>query len=538
MNKLFEAVARTFGLVLKTEQPKGALESIDIDHEDGATEVVSPYGGIVGFSSDLYQLPVTEVELIKTYRTLSMTSDMDRALNEIRNEIFIFNVPDKKAIEIAFDESERNKLSKSLMDKIRQEYDTIYNLLEFQRKGLEIFDRWYIDGRLFLHKIVDKNKLKDGLQKVIHIDPLRIRRIVEYPQPNTDGVYDLNQIKLYYVFSDVSDVFGSKLSRCMIINKDAIAYSDSGIYEQDSGFPLSYLWKSIVPYNNMKMMEEALMVYRVVRSPERRVFYINVGNLSKSKAEQYIQELMAKFKNKLVYDSKTGRVIDRKNIISMVEDYWLPRRDDNKGTEIQSLPGATNLGSVDDVEIFKKKFAESTNIPPSRLREDTPAFTFGRSPEISRDEYRFKKFLDRLRNRFMTVFDDLLKTQLILKNIIVDSDWEDIRKCITWIYTEDNNMVQWKEAEILNSKIESVTAIDPFVGKYFTREWVLQNVMKISDDLVEDMLEDALEDAKKFAPPEESPIPGEPPAQIGMGTIPPEEEPEAVQPAEEEEPNQ
>jgi hypothetical protein len=504
--KLFEIISRTFGFTLKTDKPKSNLEALDINHEDGSTEIVSPYGGIMSLTTDTYQLPVSEVELIKTYRTLALTSDVDRVLNEIRNEIFIFDVPDKKAIDISFNtNNDQKSLSKSTIQKIKAEYDTIYEILDFQRKGLELFDRWYIDGRLFLHKIVNKDKLKEGIQKVIRIDPLKIRRIVEYPQPNTEGVYDLSQIKTYYVFSDIGDVFSeNRTYRYMIISKDAMAYCDSGIYDYATGAALSNLWKMVVPYNNMKMMEEALLIYRVVRSPERRAFYISTGNLSKTKAEQYIKELMNRFKNKLVYDSRTGTVVDRKNVMSMVEDYWLPRREDGKGTEIQPLPGATNLGTIDDVELFKKKFLDASNIPASRFKDEVASFTFGRTAEISRDEYRFKKFLDRLRNRFVMLFEDLLKTQLLLKNIITETDWDAIKKSIVWVYAEDNNFVQWKEAEVLNSKIETMVSIDPLVGKYFDRTWVLRNVMKMTDDKeIEDLLVLATKDFEALNPPEE-----------------------------------
>jgi hypothetical protein len=508
MNLLFEEIYRTFGLELKTPKPKGSLESIDIDHEDGATEVMaSAAGGIVGLSFDMFQIPTNEVELIKTYRTLSLTSDVDRILTEIRNEIFVFDEFGKKAIDIEFNsENKKPLISKSVMEKIKVEYDVIYNILDFQKKGLELFDRWYIDGRIFLHKIVDKDNLKDGIQKIIYIDPLKIKRVVEYPQTDQNGIYDLNKIKTYYVFSDIANVFSTtKLSRFMVINKDAIAYSDSGIYDFNTGAALSYLWKTIVPYNNMRMMEEALLVYRVVRSPERRAFYISVGNLSKPKAEQYIKELMAKFKNKLVYDARTGTIVDRKNVMSMVEDYWLPRRDDGKGTEIQTLPGATNLGTIDDVDLFRKKFLESSNIPIGRFKDETATFVFGRSTETSRDEFRFKKFLDRLRNRFTLVLEDILKTQLILKNIIVDTDWEDVKKSMYWVFAEDNNFVQWKEAEVLNSRLESVASIDPFVGKYFTRMWVMKNVMRMGDDEAQKLIEEADEEKEFLTPVESTP---------------------------------
>lgn len=543
MNTLFEEIYRTFGLELKTPKPKGSLESIDIDHEDGATEVMaSAAGGIVGLSFDMFQIPTNEVELIKTYRTLALTSDVDRILTEIRNEVLVFDEFGKKAVDIEFNsDDDKPPISKSVMEKIKVEYDNIYNLLDFQKKGIELFDRWYIDGRLFLHKIVDKNKLKDGIQKIVYIDPLKIKKVVEYPQPDQQGVYDLNKIKTYYVFSDIANVFSTtKLSRFMVINKDAIAYSDSGIYDFNTGAALSYLWKTIVPYNNMRMMEEALLVYRVVRSPERRAFYISVGNLSKPKAEQYIKELMAKFKNKLVYDAKTGTIVDRKNIMSMVEDYWLPRRDDGKGTEIQTLPGATNLGTIDDVDLFRKKFLESSNIPSGRFKDESATFVFGRSVEISRDEYRFKKFLDRLRNRFVLVLEDLLKTQLILKNIIIEEDWDDIKKYMYWIFTEDNNFVQWKEAEVLNSRLESMAAVDPFVGKYFTRAWVMKNVMRMGEDEAQKLMDEADKEKELLEPalPEgmpgggEEPLEAEPPTET-TDNADAEEPPEEPMPDEE-----
>jgi hypothetical protein len=536
---IYNSIKSVFGIELKEVKPKGKLESIDLQHEEGSTEVISSTGGgIIGYASDLFAVPTIEVEQIKTYRSLAILSDFEKALNEIRNEVLVFDDINQKAIDLSFNETDKSKiLSKKMMDKIKDEYDFLYSLLEFQKKGLEFFDRWYIDGRLFLQKIVDKGNEKDGIKKVIRIDPLKIRRVVEYPQPNVEGVYDLSLVKVYFSFSDTHDVFNTKVSRNMIIQKDAIAYIDSGIYDLTTNSALSYLYKSIVPYNNMKMMEEALMVYRVVRSPERRVFYINVGNLSKPKAEQYMQELMARFKNKLVYDSKTGTMLDRKNVLSMVEDYWLPRRDDGKGTEIQPLPGATNLGSIDDVELFKTKFLESTGIPTSRFKDEAPTMMFGRSTEMSRDEFRFKKFLERLRNRFVTIFEDLLRTQLILKNIIVAEDWDEIKESIIWIYAEDNNFVQWKEAEQLNSKLESLAAADPFVGKYFTRAWIMKNIMKMSDDEIEELLEAAEEEAEKFAPqvPPEENVPATNGGE-GVGN-PPESQTEPTDTTDEEEPN-
>lgn len=927
---LFESVMTSFGFELKKNQPKGTLETVEIVREDGSAEIFSE-GGVLGFSANLYQIPTNEAELIRTYRSLAKTSDVDRILNEVRNEIFIFDVPDKKAIDINIKTTEKTKISPALIKKIKDEFDNIYNILDFQKKGLEYLDSFYIDGRIYLQKIVESNNIKKGIQKIVKIDALKMRKMVKYPEPNKQGVFDSNKIEHFFIFSDTIDLYNSslQLSRVMQMSNDSVSYADSGIYDEITGAPLSYLWKSIVPYNNMKMMEEALLIYRVVRSPERRVFYINVGNLSKPKAEQYIKDLMNRFKNKLVYDSKTGSIVDRKHVMSMVEDYWLPRRDDGKGTEIQTLPGAclsldtkiplldgrvisireiekeindnkelwayscnpttggfapgiitwagttrknetvmeiildndekiictldhkfplkngikteakdlqigdnlyplytkkqklggnntyiqlfendskkwefvhrlvskkhpriakysgepqrtvihhedfnrynnnpnnllimessdhiqlhkdygftleqcikgglatakkrkqdleyskkmldifyekclpsfhtkeswekisksltgkkktqehieklisclkrgnktfidklkndidfyktwnqncinawtndrrdaaskrmsernkttidhvknhdktriefpnindfiedikycssvsemtlkllnnsvfnnkfitlnkdktnvnfnfiltdnllrkwikmsgfanvyefrqfikyknhkiksirildekmdvgtitidgneiyhdwhtfaldagvytynSNLSSIDDVELFRKKFAESTNIPTSRLRDDAGPMVFGRTADISRDEYRFRKYLDRIRNRFVVIFEDLLRTQLLLKNIIVDSDWRDIKNSIEWIYAEDNNFVEWKESEVLNNRLETLGRADAFVGRYFTREWVLKTIMKMDDDTIKTMLKGADEQASK-----------------------------------------
>lgn len=494
---ILEKILDRFGLELKTPKETRTLESIEIEKIDGAKEIPATQAGIFSFVADYYSVPKTEIDQLKTCRNLATVSEVERALNEIYNEVLIFDSPDKRAIEIDFyfgsDPQDEKKVSDKLMKKIRKEYHNLYNLLDFQKRGLKLFSQFYVDGKLFLQKIIDKNKPKDGIQKVIRIDPMKIKRVVEYPQPSPEGVYDLAKIKIYFVYSDTINVYGEKANKCLIINNDVIAYTDSGIYDQETGMVLSYLWKTIIPYNNMKLMQDSLIVYRVVRSPERRVFYISVGNLSKPKAEQYIKELMTKFKNKLVYDIKSGSISDRKNVLSMVEDYWLPRRDDGKGTEITTLPGASNIGEITDVELFRKIFLESLNVPVSRFKDDqTSLLSFGRSnTEINQEEYRFKKFLDRLRNNFVVIFEDLLRTQLILKNIITSEDWDDIKESILWIYAEDNNFVEWKESEILNSKLQTLQQMDSFVGKYFSKQYILKKIFKMSDDEIEDILEDA-----------------------------------------------
>lgn len=483
-------ILQNFGISDPEKKPQ-VLKSVDIERDDGSKEIVN-FGGIFGLSTDLSDVPKNEVDLIRTYRKIAKNSDVEKAINEIMNEIFVFDDPYKKAVDITFNTTEnekRLKISDDLMNKIRAEFDMIYSILNFQRKGSDLFSSWYIDGRLFLHKIVDSKNQKNGIKKIIKLDPTKIRKIVEYPTPDQEGVYNLDDVKRYYIYSDANDVFGKiETKRVFHMTSESIAYSDCGIYDDDGNFPLSYLWKVITPFNNMKMMEDSLIVYRVVRSPERRVFYIGVGNLSKPKAEEYIRNLMNKFKSKLVYDSNTGLIVDRKNVMSMVEDYWIPRRDDGKGTEISTLQGGNALSSIDDVVLFQKKFKESLNVPASRLKDDEPNVVFGRTTEISRDEYRFRKFIDRLRNRFVLIFEDLLRTQLILKNIITIDDWDIIKDHISWVYLEDNNFVQWKEAELINSQIDSISTADNLVGKYFDRRWVLKNIMKKSDEEIDKML--------------------------------------------------
>lgn len=502
MNILLEAILNKFGLELKHSNPK-TLESVDIEKVEGAIEGPPNQSGIFSYITDYYSVPKNDVEQIKTCRNLSVIAEIERALNEIYNEIFIFDATEKRAVDIDFyfatDTEDSKKISESLIDKIRQEYIALYNILDFQKRGTKLFSHWYVDGKLFLQKIVDKNNPKNGIQRVIRIDPIKIKKVVEYPKPSAEGIYDLSKVKIYYVFSDTNDAHkdGSTVSKSIIINNDAITYSDSGIYDNETGMVLSHLWKAIVPYNNMKLMQDALIVYRVVRSPERRIFYIATGNLPKLKAEQYIKDLMNRFRNKLVYDLKTGTIANRKNVLSMVEDYWLPRRDDGKGTEISTLPGASNLGEISDIELFRKIFLDSLNVPASRFREGDSAvmFSFGRSAtDINREEYRFKKFLDRLRNNFIVIFEDLLKTQLILKNIVTEQDWDEIKNCIIWVYAEDNNFIEWKESEIINSRISTLQQADPFVGKYFSRQWALKNIFKMNENEIEETLRAAKDD--------------------------------------------
>lgn len=495
-----------FGVKL-TADKKDKLETFEVEKEPG-TAVVSDgvnEGGAYVMPYEAVAMPQTEIDSIKTYRTMSVNSDVDLVLNEIRNEVFIFDVPGKRAVDITF--SPESKVSESIQKKIHEEYEQVYHVMQFDKKGIEYFDSWYVDGRVFFHKVIDTNDKKSGIKRIVKVDPIKMRKVREVPKRDAKGIVDLSKVKEYYIYTDQPEslyggsgfvptqlqMAGQGKNSGLKIIKDAVTYCDSGIYHE--GKVHGFLHKAIVPFNNLKMMEESLLIYRVSRAPERRVIYVDVGNLPKNKAEQYVRELMNRFKNKLVYDSKTGSVADKRNVMSMIEDYWLPRRDGGKGTEITTLPGGDNLGITADVEYFKNKLMDSLNVPASRFSPDqAPTFAFGKGVEIQRDEYRFKKFIDRLRQRFVHVFEDLLKTQLLLKNIITEDDWFTIRNELSWVYAEDNAFVEYKESEALNNRINTLTLIDPFVGKYYSRKWVMANVLKMSDNEIKSMTDEMAED--------------------------------------------
>lgn len=491
-----------FGLILEgynnfadfgfeiTKPDKQKLQSVDLPENIG-TGIIEPTGefGYNTYYPNLFSLSSDELELLKTYRELANNHEVDDVITEIVNEALVFNVRGEKAIDISFFESE--EINEKIKNIIIDEFNNIYNILEFSEKGADLFKSWLVDGRLFLQKIVDSTNIKNGIVKIIPINSLKINKITEIEKPDENGIFDLSKMKVYYIYSDIYNVFDEKtnlhLDRYFKISGDTIAYIDSGIYDAKKGFPLSFLWKMIVPYNNMKLMEESMMIYRVIRSPERRVFYINVGGLSKIKAEAYVKDLMMRFQNKFLYDPKTGNLVDRKNVLSMMEDLWIPRRDDGKGTQIDTLPGASNLGTIDDVKYFKDKFLDASGVPKSRLVEDT-VFIFGRTNETTRKEFKFKKIVDNLRNRFASLFYDLLKTQLLLKNIITEPDWNTIKKYTYLTFTDDSVLNNWRDMDLLETKAGLLQSLDLFVGKYYDDRWILQNVLKCDDVKCDELL--------------------------------------------------
>lgn len=468
-------------------------------NDDGAIQIESTdtsvqFAGNHGYVFDLDNVPQDEYELLSTYRELSLQPDIDEAIQEIANEAIITDEM-KQSVSIILDDID---VSDGIKNKIRDEFDHILKLLKFKTDGYGIFRKWYVDGKLFYHKVVDKSSAKKGIVDVVQLDPMNMKLIRELKKQRSGMVdmYDLKDIEEYFIFSNTS--FGSDKAKTssrgiesqngLKISRDAVAYVPSGLVSADGQTVLSYLYKSIKPYNNLKLMEDSVVIYRVTRAPERRIFYVDVGNLPKGKAEQYLKDVMNRFKNKIVYDVSKGTINNRKKFQSMMEDYWLPRREGGKGTEVTTLPGGQNLGELEDVEYFKTKLYKSLNVPLSRFQQDGTTFNLGRTSEITRDEIKFAKFIARLRKKFSMLFDDLLRTQLVLKNIITPDDWEEWKEQISYDFLEDNYFQELKDAEILKDRLETLETLQrtEIIGKYISHDTVRREILKQSEDQIKE----------------------------------------------------
>lgn len=483
-----------FGYELfKKTDPKQELTTFNLDRETTSeraipAEYYNDHAGVMSVPYELLQTPAEEADLIRSYRDLAAAAEVDEALQEIRNEIFIFDVPGKKAVELDF--VAETKISASIRKKIIAEFDEVYKIIDFDVNGAQWFDDWFVDSKLYLYKMVDYSKIKSGIQKVQFIDPLKIRLVRVIPKMEADGTFDASKIKEFYLYSNfdskaypINQIIqlqhGSTIQGIQI-RPESITYINSGKFDRNLGRYVGYLMKSIVPFNMLKMMEDAMIIFRVVRAPSRRAFYVDVSGLQKNKAEAYIKDLMAKFKNKMVYDTKTGSLADRRNIMSMMEDYWLPRRE-GKSTEVATIEGQNSNDIMDEIEYLRDKLWRSLGVPRGRFGDQQQPNLFGKGNEITRDEYRFAKYLSTLRSRFMPAFEDLLRTQLLLKKIITDADWNEIKRDIMWNFAEDNTFVESKETELLNNRLNTLNTIDPHVGKYFSKLYVQKKVLRMSD---------------------------------------------------------
>jgi len=499
MTKLFG-----FSIEDDSKKSKGIVSPVPQNNEDGADYFLS--SGFYGQYVDIEGVFRTEFDVIKRYRDMSLHPECDTAIEHVVNEAIVSDLNDSP-IEIDLDNL---NVSDGLKKVIRNEFKGVKELLDFDSKSHEIFRNWYVDGRLYYHKVIDTKKPDEGIQEVRYIDSLKIKlmRIREkeggrrgvpvLPMGGADSAEavtkDAKVIEYYtYYPQGMSQKYGSVAGKGIRIAKDSICHVHSGLVDRNKKIGLSYLHKAIKGLNQLRMIEDSLVIYRMSRAPERRIFYIDVGNLPKVKAEQYLRDVMARYRNKLVYDANTGEVKDDKKFMSMLEDFWLPRREGGRGTEISTLPGGQNLGELTDIEYFQKKLYRSLNVPESRIG-DTGGFNLGRSSEILRDELMFSKFVGRLRKRFSLLFLDLLKTQLVLKNIVTPDDWEKMREHIQFDYLYDNHFAELKDHELMSERLNIMVAIEPYIGTYYSRDHVKRKILRQTDEEIEEMRQEMEEE--------------------------------------------
>ena len=477
---------------------KGAQDSGDTftvpTPDDGSIEVAG--GGFFSSVLDTDGRERTELDLIRRYRDIAQQPECDSAVEDIVNES-ITSDEFSQSVMVTLDRLPYPEKIKRL---IRKEFDSVLSLLEFEQKGHDIFRRWYVDGRIFFHKVIDPKNPKRGITSLRYIDATKIRKVreVKKEKDQATGVDKIKKIEEYYIYNEKglhSAGYGGAQQGIRIAG-DAITYCPSGVVDQNSGKVLSYLHKAIKPVNQLRMIEDALVIYRISRAPERRIFYIDVGNLPKIKAEQYLKDVMNRYRNKLVYDASTGEIRDDRNHMSMLEDFWLPRREGGRGTEITTLPGGSNLGEIDDIQYFQKKLYRSLNVPISRLESESN-FSLGRSTDITRDELKFTKFIQKLRKKFVHLFTDVLKTQLLLKGVISLEDWDIMKEHIQYNFLKDGHFAELKEAELLNDRISTLQNIESYIGTFFSKEYVLKHVLRMNDAEISEMRDQIASEAEK-----------------------------------------
>jgi len=444
-------------------------------------------------------------QLIMKYRGSSMHPEVDAAIEDIVNESIAIS-DEGFPIELNMDDVE---VSDAIKKKVNEEFEELLYMMKFNDLAHDIFRRWYIDGRLVYHLVVNESSLAKGIQDIRPIDAAKIRKVKEVKKKKdpVTGATLIEKVDEYFIYQEKPGQQNSGVK----LTKDSVVYITSGLVDESQKKVISYLHKGIKPLNQLRMMEDSLVIYRLARAPERRIFYIDVGNLPKGKAEEYLKSVMTRYRNKLVYDAETGQIRDDRKHMSMLEDFWLPRREGGRGTEISTLPGGENLGQIDDVVYFQKRLYRSLNVPINRLEQEAQ-FSLGRSTEISRDELKFQKFIDRLRMRFSHLFYELLKRQLILKNIITEEDWNEYIRDLRIEYIRDNHFTELKDAELLRERLQSMEQVAPFVGEYFSKEYVFKNIMMLSDEEVEEMKKQIEKETKSgemanpdAEPPEEEP---------------------------------
>ena len=487
-------MAKLFGFSIEDTDtlPKDAVSPVPPNDADGVEHYMS--SGFFGSYVDIEGVYRTEFELIKRYREMALHPECDSAIEDVVNEAIVADTHDSP-VEI---ELSNLNASDGIKKKLRAEFKYIKELLDFDAKAFEIIRNWYIDGRLYYHKVIDLKNPQNGIEELRYIDAMKMRYVRKqkkkegdkYKQyiPKSDSPEDFEfpELDEFFIYSPKQSYpVGSPAAMGGMggikMTKESVAYCTSGLVDRNKGSVLSYLHKAIKSLNQLRMIEDSLVIYRLSRAPERRIFYIDVGNLPKVKAEQYLRDVMMRYRNKLVYNADTGEVKDDKKYMAMLEDFWLPRREGGRGTEISTLPGGQNLGEITDIEYFKKKLYRSLNVPPSRM-DGEGGFNLGRSSEILRDEVKFSKFVARLRKRFSTLFNDLLKTQCLLKNICTPEDWETMSEHIQYDFLYDNHFAELKDAELLNERLTMVAAAEPYLGKYFSQDYLRRKILRQTDE--------------------------------------------------------
>ena len=492
-------MAELFGFSFKKNQEKSRAPSpIQPSSDDGATSYIA--GGYYGQYLDLDGNFKTEYDMVKKYRTMAMHPEVDSAIEDIIHEAIVADQNDSP-VQINLDNLEVSDAVKNI---IRDEFDYIKNLFGFDSKAHEMFRRWYIDGRLYYHKVIDLDNPADGIKELRYVDPHKIKKVRQITKPKTADEfmkYDFGKGEEYFLYNP-KGLNNTSANSGIRIAKDAITYVVSGLMDTNRNIVLSYLHKGIKVLNQLRMIEDSLVIYRISRAPERRIFYIDVGNLPKVKAEQYLREVMGRYRNKLVYDASTGEIRDDRKYMSMMEDFWLPRREGGRGTEITTLPGGQNLGELTDVQYFQTKLYKALNVPAGRLESGT-SFNIGRSSEITRDELKFTKFVGKLRKKFSDLFQDTLKTQLILKSVITPEDWDDMKEHIQYDYLYDNHFTELKNLEMMTEKLNVIAAMDPYVGKYFSTQYIRSEILGQTEIQIEEMdvqMADDIENGRAIDP--------------------------------------
>jgi len=448
--------------------------------DDGTTTVAA--GGYFGSYLDMEGTAKNEADLVRRYREISLHPECDQAIEDICNEAIVSS-EEKDSVRVTL---ENIPFGDEVKRRIDEEFLNVLSLMNFSTKGFEIFKRWYVDGRIFYQKIIDRETPKNGITELRYIDPRKIKKVRELKKMRSTVDLSLtNDYEEYFMFNE-KGVAGSTSGSGVRIAADTIAFCSSGMVDQNKNMILSYLHKAIKPVNQLRMIEDAVVIYRIARAPERRIFKIDVGNLPKQKAEQYLRDVMARYRNKLVYDANTGEIRDDRSYMNMLEDYWLPTREGGRGTDITTLPGGQNLGEMADIEYFQKKLYRSLNVPVSRL-EPATGFSMGRSTEITRDELKFTKFVQRLRKKFTELFNDFLKTQLVLKGVISIDDWPVIQANIQYDFLQDGHFAELKESEMLKERVALADGLEKYVGKYFSQEYIRKFVFKQSEKEIKDL---------------------------------------------------